>query len=53
MGTKIDLSGEWGFRLDEEKRGIEEHFEKAAASTNCPENLRSEILKELDSLKGY
>ena len=29
MGTKIDLSGEWGFRLDEEKRGIEEHFEKA------------------------
>ena len=28
MGTKIDLSGEWGFRLDEEKKGIEEHFEK-------------------------
>ena len=33
-------------------KAAKEHFEKAAASTNCPENLRSEILKELDSLKG-
>lgn len=27
MNTKIDLSGEWGFCLDGEKRGIAEHFE--------------------------
>lgn len=27
MNSKIDLSGEWSFCLDGEKRGIEEHFE--------------------------
>ena len=67
MNNKIDLSGEWGFCLDGEKRGIAEHFETKdfwdvitlPGSTSCakkgePNRARETyFLTEVYKFEGY